>query len=71
MGDVLTLVFLLEIANRKVGRFHPIGNQLCGAVGRAVVNDDPFEITERLCAQAIVHAMKRVCPIVGRGEHGE
>jgi hypothetical protein len=71
MRDMLPGVLLLEIANRKVGRFHPIGDQLRSAVGRAIVNDDPFEIAQRLCAQTFVHAMERVRPLIGRSEHRE
>ena len=64
-------VLLAKIADRKFSGFFPIGDQLGSRVGRAVVDDNPFEITQCLCPQAVIYAMKRVRPIIGGGEYGE
>ena len=69
MRDMLAAVILAQIAHGKLGGFDPAFDHLRGAVRRAVVDHNPFEIAQRLCRQTVEAAVQRMGAVVGRREN--
>ena len=70
-GRRLTLIFLMEVADRKFRVPLPALNQEASVVGGPIVNDQPFEVWERLRAKAFVQPRQSTGTIIGSGENGE
>ena len=61
---MLARIVLPEISNWEVCGFNPSLDQFRGAICGTVVDYQPFEITQRLGAQAVIYTMNRMTPIV-------
>ena len=71
VSTVHALVFLVNVDDLDFIIGNPTIHQLAGAVGAAVVHDEPLEVFARLAAQAIIGAAQGVGAVVGRGEDGQ
>src|SRR6185437_32186 len=67
--NVFPRIVLPEISNWEAGGFTPSLNQFRRAICGTVVDHQPFEIAQRLCAQAVVYTMNSMTPIIGRREN--
>src|SRR5665647_1567155 len=61
----------MEVADRKIGLFCPVCDQVLRAVGRAVIDHQPFEVAEGLRTEAVEYPIDRVPAIIGRREYRE
>ena len=71
VGDVLALIALFDIPDRKPRFLDPLLHNFGGVVGRTIIDNQPLEVTHGLLAQGVVHTMQGVRAVIGRGEHGE
>lgn len=71
MGAMGSAVGLADVADGDTAFALPLFDEIFGAIGRAVIDDEPFEVPAGLGLQAEVGAMQGVLPIEGRGEDGE
>ena len=69
--DMFPRILLREVSDLEGCVLHPPCDESIGAVGRAIIYDQPLEILERLCSQAIVDTRKECGSVVGRREYGE
>src|SRR5688500_17318076 len=70
-GHVLAAVGLPAVSDGETRTPLPCLDESPGIVGRAVIHNEPLEITERLAGETFVDTMQRVSTVVGRSEHRE
>ena len=71
MGAVGSAVGLADVADGDAAFALPLFDEFLGAIGGAVIDNEPFEVAAGLGLEAEVGAMQGVLPIEGRGEDGE
>jgi hypothetical protein len=74
-GEVVSYVFpgmlLLKIAHWEICSLRPSGDQSRRLVNRAIVDHQPFKIVQRLRAQTVEHAVKRMRTVISRCKNRE
>src|ERR1035438_7208052 len=70
-GCGFALVFLKDIANGEIGFGLPLGYERLGAIGRTVIDDEPFEIATGLSLKALVNARQGAHAVEGGSEYRE
>lgn len=71
MGTMGSAMGLTDVADGDSIFALPLSDEFLGAVGGAVIDNEPLEVAAGLRLEAEVDAMQRVFPIVGRSENGE
>ena len=70
-GRVFTPVWLIIVPQREGCPRFQLANESAGPIGRAVVDDQPFKVAERLGLQALKEPQQSVAPVERWGEKSE
>lgn len=71
MGAMGAAMGLADVADGDAAFALPLFDEFLGAIGGAVIDNEPFEVAAGLGIEAEVGAMQGVLAIEGRGEDGE